>query len=145
MVDDFFYYFLHRFLHIPAVYPFVHKHHHRQSLPRRGYFDAANEHPFEQIGGLLCVWIALKIVLATIGMHGISILAFFGAYAAFAILNHTPYDVRLPNIFGFAYSVRAHETHHRIPRSNYAQNTMLWDKLFGTFLVYREKDAEKEN
>jgi hypothetical protein len=32
-----------------VVYPYVHKHHHRQILPKRGYLDAGNEHPIEQV------------------------------------------------------------------------------------------------
>ena len=34
VIDDFFYYWLHRFMHVQAVYGLVHKHHHRQACAR---------------------------------------------------------------------------------------------------------------
>ena len=48
---DFVYYWFHRFLHIPAIYPYIHKHHHRQLIPFRGSWDGANTHPIEFIFG----------------------------------------------------------------------------------------------
>ena len=135
LLDDFFYYFLHRFLHVPAVYPYVHKHHHRQPLPYRGYVDAANESPLEQVGGLACIWGSFAIINPLIGYHVFTLGVFFTCFALLAYLNHTPYDVKL-GLFGLEYSVRAHETHHRMLRGNYAQNTMLWDKIFGTYIDY---------
>ena len=133
IVDDALYYWLHRFMHHPVVYPYCHKHHHRQALPRRGYLDAANEHPLEQVGGLGCVWLALRITHAVVGVHAASALVFFVLYATLAMLNHTPYDVRLGEWWGLGYSVQAHESHHLLLRCNYAQNTMWFDKMLGTF------------
>lgn len=133
--DDFFYYFLHRFMHLPLVYPYIHKHHHRQALPFRGYLDAANESPVEQLLGLACVWSAIQLLHPIVGFHAITVVLFFSVFAIMAIMNHTPYDVQL-GLWGLNYSVRAHETHHRMVRCNYAQNTMLWDRLFGTYLEY---------
>ena len=138
IIDDFFYYFTHRIMHMPLFYPWVHKHHHRQSLPRRGIFDAANEHPIEQVLGLGAVWIALHVVMRVFGFHGVAIVVFFVIYAALAVLNHTPFDVQFPKYLGLGYNVRAHEMHHRLPRSNYAQNVMYFDKLFGTFEPYKD-------
>ena len=51
-IDDAFYAPLHLLMHRPWFYPYVHKHHHRQQLPERGYADAGNEHPIEQVLGL---------------------------------------------------------------------------------------------
>ena len=45
VVDDMLYAPLHRAMHLQAVYRWVHKHHHRNTFPARGYIDAANEHP----------------------------------------------------------------------------------------------------
>eukprot|EP00924_Labyrinthula_sp_SR-Ha-C_P008605 snap_masked-scaffold_37-processed-gene-1.5-mRNA-1 protein AED:0.11 eAED:0.11 QI:0/-1/0/1/-1/1/1/0/258 len=132
LLDDFFYYFLHRAMHHPSIYSLIHKHHHRQSLPSRGYLDAGNEHPLEQILGLSCVFLAFEIINRFSSLHPLTLAAFMPIYATCAFLNHTPYDVKL-----FGYTVRAHEMHHRIPRCNYAQNTMLFDKLFGTFSEYK--------
>lgn len=137
LVDDVIYYFAHRIMHLPAFYPWCHKHHHRQSMPRRGYLDAANESPLEQIIGLSCVWAALYIVKHTVGsVHVVTGLVYLLAYAVLAFLNHTEYDISL-GFLGLGYSVRAHEMHHRFPTCNYAQNTMIWDKILGTFQPYK--------
>jgi len=142
LLDDLIYYCFHRLLHVPLLYPYIHKHHHRQSLPTRGYVDAANENPIEQIGGLLCVWISLQLLLPITGFHAITLFAFFAMYAVLAFLNHTPFDVQL-GFYGLNYTVRAHETHHRMLRGNYAQNTMVWDKLFGTFIEYPTRKLDE--
>ena len=36
---DFIYYIFHRIIHIPKIYPYIHKHHHRQVSPFRGTYD----------------------------------------------------------------------------------------------------------
>ena len=144
LVIDFIYYFLHRFLHMRAVYPWVHKHHHRQPLPVRGYVDAANETPIEQIGGLLCIWLGLHIVQPIFGIHLAGLGVFFACFATLSYLNHTPFDIKF-GVLGLEYTVRAHETHHRMLLGNYAQHTMLWDKLFGTYLEYPTRRQEGEH
>eukprot|EP00746_Dinoflagellata_sp_MGD_P013116 gnl/MRDRNA2_/MRDRNA2_128209_c0_seq1.p1 gnl/MRDRNA2_/MRDRNA2_128209_c0~~gnl/MRDRNA2_/MRDRNA2_128209_c0_seq1.p1 ORF type:complete len:283 (-),score=46.33 gnl/MRDRNA2_/MRDRNA2_128209_c0_seq1:265-1113(-) len=145
LVDDFIYYWAHRAMHLPSLYPYIHKHHHRQALPFRGYFDAANEHPLEQVIGLSALMAAFHAVneVSPWGLHAFSVGVFFILYASVAFLNHSEYDVQLgPLCLG--YTVRAHETHHRIGRGCYAQNTMLWDKLFGTFVEYHDGRSKSE-
>jgi len=45
---DFTYYASHRFVHaVPAVYKIVHKHHHGESEPIRGWADTCNAHPLD--------------------------------------------------------------------------------------------------
>lgn len=143
LIDDFIYYWAHRAMHLPSLYRYIHKHHHRQALPHRGYFDAANEHPVEQVIGLSALMAAFHLVneLSPWGLHAFTVAIFFLLYASVAFLNHTEYDVQFGPLF-LGYSVRAHETHHRIPNKCYAQNTMIWDKLFGTFQEYRSGRAE---
>ena len=133
--DDMLYAPMHRFMHHPAVYRYVHKHHHRNTYPARGYIDAANEHPVEQIAALSIHWTAVHMVAYTSGLHVLAVGAHFGFKALGACFNHTGYDVqiRLP---GIHYSVRSHEMHHRKPNTNYAQYVMFWDQLMGTFVDY---------
>ena len=134
-LDDFFYAPAHKLMHLPSLYPYVHKHHHRQNLPTRGYLDAGNEHPIEQVIGLTCLWVTLRIVAKLVGLHALTILVHFLLYAVLALLNHTNFDVHF-DFFGFEYSVRAHEMHHRFPQTNLAQYFMLFDKLAGTYRPY---------
>jgi len=135
LADDFFYAISHRFMHWGPIYPWIHKHHHRQPLPERGYLDAGNEHPLEQLIGLGCVFIAIRLVSYVTTIHIVSMFIYFNIYALLAILNHTQFDVKFYG-FGFEYSVAAHEMHHRNPKSNYAQYFIYWDVLMGTYKPY---------
>lgn len=113
---------LHHILHLPAFYPLVHKHHHRQHFPTRGYLDAGNEHPIEHMIGVMCTWFAVcssEALLPTCGtwlrrlitgdgltgaaepswargggVHALTVIVFFQLHAALACLNHSPYDVK---------------------------------------------------
>ena len=135
VVDDMLYAPLHRFMHHHRVYRWVHKHHHRNTFPARGYIDAANEHPVEQIVALTLHWIAVHIVARSSGLHVAAVGAHFGFKALGACFNHTGYDLQL-RFLGIDYSVRAHETHHRKPNTNFAQYVMFWDRLMGTYRTY---------
>ena len=135
VVDDMLYAPLHRFMHLSSVYRFVHKHHHRNTFPARGYIDAANEHPVEQISALSLHWAAVHIVAHTAGLHVAAVGLHFGFKALGACFNHTGYDVQI-SFLGIDYSVRAHEMHHRKPNTNFAQYVMFWDRLMGTYKPY---------
>lgn len=143
MLNDMLYAPAHRILHWKPVYWLVHKHHHGQFLPTRGYIDAANEHPVEQVIGLGLLYSAIFVISSCLGLHSCTLLVYFLLYGVLALLNHTPYDFRIQLPFlskiGISYSVRAHEMHHRKPNCNYGQHVMVWDKLMGTFKKYEEK------
>lgn len=135
VVLDLFYAPAHRFMHWRAVYPYIHKHHHRQVFPVRGYLDAGNEHPVEHFIGTSCTWAAVLAAVHITGAHAITIFVFFNVHAALAMLNHSPFDVEF-SFFGLNYSVKAHEMHHRKFTTNYAQYWMGIDRLMGTFSPY---------
>ncbi len=120
------------------MYRLVHKHHHRQHAPSRGNTDAINVHPFEFVVGeynhLLAVWLTGLLLHR---VHVAAVLAFIVAGGVGASLNHTRLDVRLPG-GGWLFDVRAHDVHHRMPKSNYGQYTMAWDRLLGTFRPYSD-------
>lgn len=141
-IDDCFYAPSHKLMHVPCLYPYVHKHHHRQNLPERGYLDAGNEHPIEQVIGVSCLYASLVLVSKLTGLHALTIIVHFVIYAVLALLNHTNYDIRFW-FFGFEYSVAAHEMHHRYPQTNLAQYFMVWDQLMGTYKPYIEGTPKK--
>mmetsp|Transcript_31093 Transcript_31093/g.35414 ORF Transcript_31093/g.35414 Transcript_31093/m.35414 type:complete len:333 (-) Transcript_31093:241-1239(-) len=147
----------HHILHMPWCYKYIHKHHHRQHFPTRGYLDAGNEHPIEHVVGILCTWGAvLTAVYGPTGAHGVTLFFFFNIHAALAMLNHSPYDVEFAIIpYGIMkYSVANHEMHHRKYTINYAQYCMWYDYLMNTYRNYegpplpkndlRKKDSVKE-
>ena len=95
VVDDSMYAPLHKLMHHNALYKWVHKHHHRNTFPARGYIDAANEHPVEQIAALTLHWTAVHAVANTVGLHVVAVGAHFGFKALGACFNHTGF-VRAP-------------------------------------------------
>lgn len=136
----------HHILHLPALYPLIHKHHHRQHYPTRGYLDAGNEHPIEHIIGVLCTWAAVLTAVSLVRAHALIIFLFFNIHAALAMLNHSPYDVEFDIIpFGILrYAVANHEMHHRKFTVNYAQYCMWYDHVMKTYTPY-EGPATKQS
>lgn len=131
LLYDMVYVQFHKALHIRALYPLVHKHHHRQHAPSRGNTDAVNVHPFEFVSGeflhLLCV---MGLNAVGIDVHAVTILVFIVFGGIMASLNHTRADVRIPPRF---FDVRAHDLHHRDLENNYGQYSMYWDRLLGSY------------
>jgi sterol desaturase/sphingolipid hydroxylase (fatty acid hydroxylase superfamily) len=123
-VYDGIYYWFHRALHLPAIYPYIHKHHHKQLAPTRGTIDGINTHPFEFISGLyhhiLCLYL--------IPSHIYGAATFLVITSLMASLNHTRWAVHIPYIF----EVRDHDMHHQIFTCNYAQYVPWFDWIFGT-------------
>ena len=153
VIYDFFYTWLHWALHIPGLYPLIHKHHHRQLVPFRGNVDAINVHPIEYLLGeynhLLAVFLSAKVVAScgvggtlaasippalqwAVGpakLHCVSAFAYIIIAGTLSSLNHTRTDVAIP----YLYQVWWHDYHHRQPRCNYGQYIMFWDWVFGWF------------
>lgn len=125
---DFFYCNFHRILHFRSIYPYIHKHHHKQKAPSRGNLDAINVHPFEFIVGEY--FHLLTIYCIPCHMYAVIVFILVGGFLA--SLNHTRYDITIPGI----YSVKVHDVHHRLPESNYGQYTMFWDHIIGSYRSY---------
>lgn len=135
VVYDFFYAPFHRALHHHAIYPWVHKHHHRQVVPTRGNTDAINVHPLEFILGeynhVLAIYLVSRCIVP---IHALSCLLFLVIGGTLATLNHTRLDFSFIHLNGVPiFGVRAHDTHHAVPNSNYGQYIMLWDYVMGTY------------
>ncbi|GMH63696.1 hypothetical protein TrRE_jg1008 [Triparma retinervis] len=131
----------HRFLHLHWVYPYIHKHHHKQKAPSRGNLDAVNVHPVEFHIGEYLHWFAVWF-LTQLGLkvHLLSIVAFLFLAGVMASLNHTRFDVKWSALGVTWYDPKDHDVHHRLPRTNYGQYIQLWDKVLGTWRGYRDDD-----
>lgn len=139
VLDDLLYTPLHMLLHRKEVYSLIHKHHHKSKVPSRGYVDAGNEHPAEQILALLLHFSCLSLLLPLFlggheKIHPLPVLLHLLLKAVGSVLNHTQMDVSFC-LLGLQYSVLHHSIHHRKQVFNYGQLTMIWDHfLFSTFL-----------
>jgi len=149
VVYDAFYAPFHRALHHRSVYAYVHKHHHRQVVPTRGNTDAINVHPFEFLVGeynhVLTIFLVTRYLVAA---HALACVLFVVLGGCLATLNHTRLDVSALVIPGTGvpiFGVRAHDTHHAIPNSNYGQYIMLWDWVMGTFRLHPQDQGSIES
>ena len=144
VIYDFFYTLLHWFLHIQAIYGYIHKHHHRQKAPSRANIDAINVHPIEFFLGEYNHLFALFLYTNLLGMqcHIACLGMFLVIGAVLAGINHTRFDIKIKWFGGSItlYDSKWHDVHHRIPQSNYGQYSVLWDKIFGTFREYNPLD-----
>jgi len=132
----------HRLLHVPALYPYIHKHHHHQAVPFRGTYDGINTHPVEFLFGIYLHFFSILVLEQVAGeVYGSSVALFLIVTGFMASLNHTRFGVEVPGV----YDVRDHDVHHRTPRSNYGQFVMWWDRLLGTYKAYQPLAAQKTN
>ncbi|CAK9080155.1 unnamed protein product [Durusdinium trenchii] len=137
VLNDLIYYPFHLIAHRRIFYPYCHKQHHRQFVPFRGYADAANQHPLEQMYGF-SIWIgSLWIISKLLGLHAAT--AWFGtiAWAVLNICNHLPFDTCIHLPVPYPALPKDHNTHHRFPNTNYATLSTMTDRAFGTFRPYR--------
>lgn len=130
LMDDILYSLLHRLLHTNALYRVIHAHHHRTVYPSRGYVDAGNEHPLEQIAALWLHFTAVKIVGRCCELHAVSVALHLVGKAGLSCCNHMAADIRW-NAVGYASS--DHRKHHMRPGCNYAQFLTLLDRAMGTY------------
>eukprot|EP01084_Bolivina_argentea_P316803 549214_1 len=144
-IYDLIYVTFHRTLHLPSIYSYIHKHHHKQISPFRGSYDGINTHPFEYLVGIyLHFWSIIILIFICNNLIGykiywLSIQLFLTLTALMAPLNHTRFAINIPYI----YDTTAHDVHHRQPRSNYGQFVMWWDKIFGSYISFDDLNNRK--
>ena len=132
LLYDMIYQPFHRLLHWPPLYPYIHKHHHRQMIPTRGNDDAINVHPIEFVSGEYMHLISIMLYCKYVGTIYIgTIVAFMLIGGTIATVNHTRLNILIPGLIGVKY----HDIHHSLApfEINYSQYTMFWDRIYGTF------------
>jgi len=135
-IYDGFYTILHWGLHRPAIYPYIHKHHHRLRSCYKGLDDGQNTHPIEHFLGEYLFLLTWFLYTRLFPVHVLGVLLFMTASGAFSTMNHTRLDFKLP--MGL-YSVANHDTHHRLLNCNYAQYLAFWDwLLFNAYIPYED-------
>ena len=123
----FHFYWIHRFLHIPILYKYVHSLHHRNV--NVGPWSGLSMHPIEHF--LYISSLCLHWVLLSHPLHVIFHVLYLGPGAA---MTHCGYESLLVKDkkrleLGTFY----HQLHHRYYECNYGNQEMPWDRWFGTF------------
>jgi sterol desaturase/sphingolipid hydroxylase (fatty acid hydroxylase superfamily) len=142
-LSDLSYYLAHRFVHsCPPVYKFVHKHHHGESAPIRGWTDTCNAHPTDFFYTGFCTSPMSSLWLMPAGsVHIYAIFASLYINSFVGSLGHCRLDFSILGLF----DTRFHAGHHYNSGCNFAQNVEIWDRLFGTFRDHREMTKYKKH
>jgi len=127
-------YWAHRTLHKKIIYKHIHKWHHRYLAPTA--FSSFAMHPLEfvffQTGGVLCCM-----------LFEIHIMAFFAVVSVISYHGQVDHSgIWFEGEFPWQPSTMFHDNHHEFFHTNFGQNLVLWDWVFGTLRKKKEKYGE---
>lgn len=131
LLHDFYFYWAHRFMHLPGVFERVHKVHHLSTNPSP--LAAFAFHPIEAVIEAF----AVVVIVLLLPMHPIALLM-FGFYSiATNVMGHLGYELLPRGLagsrwLGWLNTATSHNQHHRSFTSNYGLYSLAWDRLFGT-------------
>ncbi len=134
-------YWLHRWFHtVPLLWRFHAVHH----SPQRLYWtNVGRFHPVDKATQLLLDTLPFMLL----GVHAEVLALYFVAYAIIGFFQHCNIDVRLGALNYVFSGPELHRWHHsqRVEESNrnYGNNTIVWDTLFGTRFLPREREVQQ--
>ncbi|RMF94881.1 MAG: sterol desaturase family protein [Gammaproteobacteria bacterium] len=130
-LHDTYFYWTHRLMHHPRLFPVMHKVHHesRQPTPWAGF----SFHPTESLLGA----VILPLLAFLIPIHVSAILFILVLMTVVSVTNHSGFEL-LPDrllkgpIGRHWISAAHHNLHHQRYSCNYALYFRFWDRLMGT-------------
>lgn len=134
LIHDFYFYWIHRLMHLPLLFQSVHRIHHLSTNPSP--WTAYAFHPYEAIlEGLI-----ILILSFTVPTHRVIIVGFMIFQIIYNVYGHLGFELFPPNfnktIIGkWINTSVAHNQHHMRYTGNYGLYTLIWDRLFGTLRV----------
>ena len=124
---EFHFYCVHRLIHVPVLYKYIHSVHHNSVNPSP--WSSLSMHPVEQLlyfsSCLIHLVIPSNPVVALYGLH----------YAGLgAVVGHIGFDkIELTGAKGLDTHAYTHYLHHKHFEVNYGDGLMPLDKLFGSW------------
>lgn len=139
LVYDFVHYSLHRMMHLPLLYSFIHKKHHHYPNP-----ITETSFVMTPLDLVLSYTVPLYISTKLFPVSALE-LELFNVYLLYQeIAGHSGKKtspsssfaqcVYLPRFLGIQLYAEDHNLHHLKLNCNYSKRFSLWDKLFGTFV-----------
>ena len=131
LLHETYFYFTHRWMHLPKVFARVHRVHHESKSPTP--FAAFSFHPLE--AALEAAILPLLAVL--IPAHAYAFLAFLLFMTVLGVTNHLGFELypkgTAANWFGrWWVGAVHHQQHHQKVSCNYGLYFTFWDYIFGT-------------
>ena len=141
LLVDLFRYWLHRFAHQNDTLWRLHSVHH--SVEQLYWLNTARFHPIEKT--LQMCLDSLPFLL--MGVDERVLALYFMAYATNGFFQHCNIELRYGVLNYIVGSAETHRWHHsRIPResnSNYGNTVIVWDLVFGTWFLPRNRDIQE--
>ena len=134
-LDDAYFYFFHRFLHVnPYLYKKIHKVHHRAFAPFP--LEYIYVHPLEWMFGALAIPVGLGVIFlinGSISVHAFWAFAFWRNFHELDI--HSGLRSSLGNLIPFYGTTEHHDRHHmKKTQGNYASTFTIWDRALKTYI-----------
>ncbi len=135
--ESFYFYWIHRLLHIPFFYKHVHALHHRNV--NVGPWSGMSMHPVEQI-----IFLGSVLVHFVVAAHPVHILYHLQYYVLTAVTTHTGFEgLLVKDENRLRLGTFHHQMHHRYFECNYGSLELPWDKFFGSFHDGTERANER--
>jgi Delta7-sterol 5-desaturase len=131
LLQDTYFYFIHRLLHQPKLFKWFHQGHHQSNHPT-AWTSFAFDPPEAMIQSLF-----LMVIVFILPLHFITVIAVLITMTAWAVVNHLGLDLFSPTfphhwlgkwLIGPAH----HSIHHHRYRLHYGLYFTFWDRLLGT-------------
>ena len=136
---DFMRYWLHRAAHENAILWRLHAVHH--SVEQLYWLNTARFHPLEK--GLQMLLDSVPFLLMAVDARVLAL--YYVAYSTNGFFQHCNIDLRYGVLNYVVGSAETHRWHHsREPReanANYGNTVIVWDLLFGTWVLPRERQV----
>lgn len=139
LLQETYYYWVHRWMHLPRIYPLVHKAHH-ESIDTT-VWTAFSFHPLE---GLLQA-VFLPLIVLVLPLHVYAFLGLLSLMTLSATINHAGIEV-FPRGFArhwlgrWLIGATHHDQHHKAARFNFGLYFTFWDKWMQTESPKYERD-----
>ncbi|WP_027256658.1 sterol desaturase family protein [Leisingera aquimarina] len=125
--ESFYFYWIHRLLHVPFFFKRVHALHHRNI--NVGPWSGMSMHPVEHLiflGSVLIHWV--------VAAHPVHILYHLQFNVLTAATTHTGFEgLLMKGRNRLSLGTFHHQMHHRYFECNYGSLEVPWDKVFGSF------------
>ena len=131
LLQETYYYWIHRWMHRPGIYERVHRWHH-ESIETTAW-TAFSFHPTEAV--LQAVFLPVSVLL--IPMHALAFLTLLAVMTLSATINHAGVEIfpaswsRIPLLRGLIGATH-HDVHHKQARYNFGLYFTFWDRWMGT-------------
>lgn len=131
MCEDATFYWSHRMLHHPRLYPWIHKMHH--TFNQTVSIAAEYSHPLEFLFGNLLPTAIGPAILGS-NMHVVTVFAWYMVRVGETLDGHCGYDFSFSpyRLIPMSGSAEYHDFHHSQNVGNYASFFSVWDTVFGT-------------